>query len=106
MKHLQIYELYSPPNPGTGNVIDYEVGDTVVCIEGTAMPQGLKRLPRLEKDKEYKVIKLYQIPEDKYLGNKFLRVDVEDPKTGEVTKGWESTRFKLEYEFDADKYNM
>ena len=103
MKHLQIYELYT----GTGNVIDYEVGDTVVCIK-KAISKWYKgqKSSELEEGKEYKVIKLYQIPEDKYLGNKFLRVDVEDIETGIISKGWESTRFKLDMESDADKYNL
>jgi len=102
MKYLRTYELYT----GTGNEIDYAVGDTVVCVEGTKIPKGINKLPSLEEGNEYKVVKLYQIPEDKYLGNKFLRVDVEDTKTGKITKGWESTRFKLDYEFDAGKYNV
>ena len=105
MKHLKTFELYSPPNPGTGNEIDYEVGDTVVCVKA-GVPVMKPSRPNLEEGKDYKVIKLYSIPEDKFLGNKFLRVDVQNLETGEITKGWESTRFKLEMEFDADKYNM
>ena len=34
-----------------------------------------------------------------------MRVDVKD-ETGVISKGWESTRFKLDVEIDADKYNM
>jgi len=96
MRYIKTYELYT----GTGNVIDYEVGDIVVCLISTAPTTSL------EKGKEYKVIKIYQLPEDKYLGHKYLRVDVENIETGEITKGWRSTIFKLEMEFDADKYNM
>jgi hypothetical protein len=102
MRYLKTYELHSAP--GTGNMIDYEVGDTVVCVDDSKK-MSMRNFP-LVKGKEYKVIKLYQQPEDKYLGNQFLRVDVENTKTGEITKGWESTRFKLEMEFDAGRYNL
>ena len=65
MKYLRTYELFTPDGewnhkPGTGNEIDYAIGDTVICVEGTKIPKGLNRLPRLEEGKEYKVVNLYQ----------------------------------------------
>lgn len=103
MKYIKLFELFE-----TGQLIDYEVGDTVVCVEYTGLmsklPGSIKHV--LEIGEEYKVLKIYTLPEDKYLGNKFLRVDVEDLKTGEISKGWKSTAFKSDLEFNADKYNM
>lgn len=108
LKYLKTFELYSSPNPGTGNQIDYEVGDTVVCSDDIGHSGAARgnKLVDLNKNTQYKVLKLYKTIEDKFLGNKFLRVDVQNLETGEITKGWESTRFKLEFEFDADKYNL
>lgn len=91
----------------TGQIVDYNVDDIVICIKSA--PSKWYRdeeVSGLEKDKQYKVVKLYSIPEDKFLGNKFLRVDVQDIETGEISKGWESTRFKSDIEFMADIYNM
>lgn len=106
MKYLKTFELHQQAK--TGQIIDYEIGDIVVCIKDSGVmskiPGSIKHV--LEIGEEYKVLKIYTILEDKYLGNKFLRVDVENVKTGEISKGWESMRFKLEMEFDADKYNM
>jgi len=103
MKYIKLFELFE-----TGQLIDYEKDDTVVCITDSGLmskiPGSVKHI--LEVGKKYKVVKIYTIPEDKYLGNKFLRVDVKNIETGEISKGWESTRFKSELEFDADKYNM
>jgi hypothetical protein len=100
MKFLKTYELY------TGNNIDYTIGDTVVCSKDhIAQMKPTKYNPLKEGDK-YKVLKIYSPPEDKFLKNPFLRVDVENLETGEVSRGWESNRFKLEFEFDAGKYNI
>ena len=100
MKYLKLFELFE-----TGQLIDYEEGDTVVCVKDLFKNKG-GVVHGIQAGKEYKVIKIYTIPEDKFLGNKFLRVDVEDLETGEISKGWESMRFKSELEFNADKYNM
>ena len=113
MRYLKTYELF------TGNVVEYEEGDIVVCVndtQGWSSTGGLagstSGAPFLGKNKfldigkKYRVLKIYELPEDKYFGNKYARVDVEDIQTGEISKGWESTRFKQELEFDADKYNM
>jgi hypothetical protein len=35
-----------------------------------------------------------------------MRVDVEDLETGKKLRGFKSTDFKLDIEFDADKYNL
>ncbi len=91
----------------TGQIIDYNVGDIVICISGQPDKwyRG-KKVSGLKEGEEYKVIKLYSIPEDKFLNNKFLRVDVQNIKNNEISKGWESTRFKSNIEFMADIYNM
>ena len=99
MRYIKTYEVYT----GTGNEIDYGVGDTVVCVDDYTSKN--LRMP-LIKGKEYKVVRIFKMMEDQYLGNKFLRVDVEDPETGEITKGWESTRFKVDFESDAGLYNL
>jgi len=101
LKPIKAFELYT----GTGSMVDYEVGDVVVCINDKTKTGAYIDID-IDNGKKYKVIKIYQILEDKYLGNKFMRVDIQDLETGEITLGWESTRFKLEMEFDADKYNM
>jgi hypothetical protein len=98
MKYLKTYELYS-----TGQIIDYGIGDIVVCVDDHAKMS--MRMPLVKGDK-YEVLRIYTMPEDRFLGNKFSRVEVEDIKTGQVTRGWESTRFKIEMEFDVDKYNL
>jgi len=88
----------------TGNALDYEVGDTVVCIKSVKSGDAGKKI--LEEGNKYKVLKIYNLPEDKFLNNPFMRVDVEDIESGRITKGWQSTIFKVEVEFDADKYNI
>ena len=95
MKYLKTFELY------TGNGIDYDVNDIVVCIDSQLSQKNF-----LKEGNKYRVIKIYQIPEDKFLRNPFLRVDVEDVETGELSKGWRSNIFKTIIEFDADKYNL
>jgi hypothetical protein len=102
MKYLKLFELFE-----TGQLIDYEKDDIVVCIKSSpARWYKGELVSALEVGKQYIVVNLYQIPEDKYLGNKFLRVDVRNIETREISRGWESTRFKSELEFNADKYNM
>ena len=100
MKYLKTYELYS-----VGQNVEYEVGDIIVSI----LTKTNKNVPPryiLKEGEKYKAIRIYEIPEDKYLKNPFLRVDVENIETGEITKGWNSTFFKIDFEFDADKYNL
>jgi hypothetical protein len=97
MRFLKTYELY------TGNNVDYSVGDIVVCADDKI--KGIKTTSLKEGDK-YNVLKIYSNPEDKFLKTPFLRVDVENIETGEISKGWDSNRFKLEFEFDAGKYNI
>ena len=99
MKYLKTYEFY------TGNAIDYSEGDIVVCVESIKSKFKIPKHP-LEIGKKYKVLKIYQTKEDKFLKNNIIRVDVENVETGEISKGWATTRFKIELEFDADKYNM
>jgi len=101
MKYIKTYELYSK---STGNIVDYGAGDIVICTDGFWAIKSETSL--LEKNKKYRVLKIYNLPEDKFLGKIFLRVDVEDIETGDITKGWESTRFKSEMESDSDKYNL
>lgn len=106
MKYIKTFEYY---NTSTGNALDYDVGDTVVSTITritTYDPHDFSANPGLTSGRKYKVLKIYSIPEDKFLGNKFLRVDVEDLETGETLKGFKSTDFKIDIEFDADKYNM
>lgn len=101
MKYIKTFELV------TGAYVDYDVGDIVTCVTTTTSKWNKGELSSaLIKGKKYEVIKVYEIPEDKFLGNKFVRVDVKNLESGEISKGWESTRFKLEFEADADKYNI
>lgn len=100
MKFLKTYELY------TGNYVDYVVGDIVVCSDDVIIGLKYSKHNPLKEGDKYKILKIYNIPEDKFLKNPFLRVDVENLETGEISKGWESKRFKLEFEFDAGKYNI
>jgi hypothetical protein len=105
MRYIKTYELY---NTSTGHALDYDVGDTVVCVDDKKAgipPFTTSKTPLIE-GKKYKVLKIYKLIEDKFLKNKFMRVDVENLETGKISKGWESTRFKSEVEFDADKYNL
>jgi len=103
MKYLKTFELYT--SPGTGQHLDYDVDDIVICDMDKffSVITGEKLL---KKGNKYKVLRIYQIPEDKFLKNPFLRVDVQDLETDKITKGWKSTDFKTDVEFDADKYNM
>jgi hypothetical protein len=100
-RYLKTYELYS-----TGQIIEYGVGDIVVCVDDVIKNlKSFKHNPLINGNK-YKVIQIYKLAEDIFLNNDFLRVDVENLETGEISKGWESIRFKLEMEFDSDKYNL
>lgn len=96
MKYIKNFEFYSTE---TGQLFDYDIGDTVVCVE----PKN-----DLEMTKKYKVVKIYSLAEDKFLamGNPFMRVDVENIDTGEITKGWKSTYFKLDADFDREIFNI
>jgi len=98
MKYLKTFELYN-----TGNQLDYDVGDIVKCTNKNFKTTGYKLLTF---NKEYKVLKIYQIPEDKFLKNPYVRVYVQDVETGEILKGMRSDYFKHEIESDADKYNL
>jgi hypothetical protein len=99
MKHIKTFELYT-----TGQVIDYELGDIVVCVNDiTNNPSSILTLNKGDK---YKVVKIYRLPEDIYLKNDYLRVDIENIETGKISRGWESTRFKAEVENIADTYNL
>ena len=100
MRYLKTFELYT--KPGTGNPIDYEVGDIVVCIKAVYGDTE----NRIYSGTRYKVIKMYQLPEDKFLNNPYLRVDVENLETGILTKGWKSNWFVTEIEDNANKYNL
>lgn len=116
MKYLKTYELYNkynnikPVNQAPRNIgldVEYFVDDIVIC---TATKRD-KNNPTfgeviLQEGKKYRVLKIYQLPEDAYLNNPYLRVDVQDIETGEITKGWTSTLFKTEMEFDMGKYNL
>lgn len=100
MKYLKYFELAR-----TGNQLDYDVGDIVVCVNSFYKDfQGTETI--LEKDKNYEVLKIYKTPEDIFLKKPFMRVDVKDLESGEITKGWESNRFKIEMEYFSDLYNM
>jgi len=101
MKYLKTFELFSEPSPGTGRYIDYEVGDTVTCIEDFD-PFGKKTV---EKGEKFKVTRIWQTPEDKFLGNPYLRVDLISD-TGKVLRGMKSTMFTGEIETEMDKYNL
>lgn len=102
MKYLKTFELFSE----TGQALNYGVGDTVVCSDDEIKNLKSFKINPLNANQKYKVLRIYKTPEDKFLNNPYMRVDVENLDTGEVTKGWESKRFKVEMEFDADKYNI
>jgi len=112
MKYLKRFDSFGEEWT-TGQIIDYNVGDIVVCVK-QEVKAGIPpfTLPKitLKEGNKYKVLKIYEIPEDRYrtriTGNDYLRVDVEDIETGKISKGWRSTYFKAEIEFDADKYNL
>lgn len=103
MKHLKTFEFFSTD---TGQALDYDVNDIVICSDDKIPNlKSFKHNPLVNGDK-YKVLKIYNNLEDKFLKIDYKRVDVENLETGEISRGWESTRFKAEAEFDADKYNM
>jgi hypothetical protein len=103
MKYLKTFEFFSTE---TGQALDYEVGDNVICFDDEiANLKSTKPNPLINGDK-YKVLRIYNNLEDKYLNIKYKRVDVENLETGEISRGWESTRFKTESETIADKYNI
>ena len=103
MKYLKTFELYSS---NTGNIVDYKVGDIVVCSNDHIEQLKPTKYNPLKSGVKYKVLKIYNLPEDKFMKNPYLRVDVENLETGEISKGWESIRFKTEMESSADKYNL
>lgn len=96
MKYLKTFEFFETQ---TGQLCDFEKDDIVIS-------QITNKY--LIKGREYKVLKIYQLPEDKFLvmGNPFLRVDVENLETGEISRGWKSTDFKIDYESISDLYNL
>lgn len=98
MKYLKKFELYT-----TGNELDYNVGDTVVC--NTTHYDQKTQISVVEKGQKYKVLKIYSIPEDKFLKNPYLRIDIQD-ENGKVYKGFRSDHFKHEIEYDTNKYNL
>ena len=107
MKYLKSFEFFQTK---TGQALDYEVGDIVVCINDHQLHLQSQRpghkYVALDNGVKYKVLKIYNNLEDKFLNIKYKRVDVENLETGKISKGWESTRFQTETEFDAGKYNI
>ncbi len=102
MKYLKTFEFFETE---TGQVLDYSEGDTVVCSDDVS-PKNKNLLNPLKKGSKYRVIKIYSPIEDKFLKNPYMRVDVENLETGEITKGWESTRFQLDVEYMGNKFNI
>lgn len=103
MKYLKTFEFF---NTETGQALDYGEGDIVICSDDKIPNlKAFKHNPLIDGAK-YKVLRIYNNLEDKYLKITYRRVDVENLETGEITKGWESTRFKSDTEFDANKYNL
>ena len=100
MKYLKTFEFFETE---TGQVLDYSEGDTVVCSDDE---KDNIKLPALDKGSKYKVLRIYNNLEDKFLKITYRRVDVENLETGEITKGWESTRFQLDSEFVGWKFNI
>ena len=103
MKYLKTFEFFSTE---TGQALDYEVGDIVTCSEDKISNLKVFKHNPLINGAKYKVLRIYNNLEDKFLKIKYKKVDVENLKTGEISKGWESTRFQTETEFDAGKYNI
>lgn len=97
MANIKTYEEFSK----TGNFLDYDVNDIVICVKEN---DGLKKY--LNIGDEYEVLKIYQLPEDKFLKNDYMRVDVKHIETGIISKGWKSTLFKSELEYYADEFNL
>jgi len=100
MKYLKSFEL------ATGGAVDYDIGDTIICTNEIIHNLRSTKHNPLINGAKYKALKLYNTPEDKFLKTPYLRVDVENLDTGEISRGWESNRFKIEFEADADKYNI
>jgi hypothetical protein len=94
MKHLKTFEFFETE---TGQALDYGEGDIVICSDEKGV---------LDVGTKYKVLRIYNNLEDKYLNIKYRRVDVENMETGEISNGWESTRFQCDTEFDAIKFNL
>lgn len=103
MKHLKTFEYY---NTTTGQIVDYNVGDTIVCINDKIPNLKSTKHNPLKDGTKYKVLQIYKLAEDIYLKNPYMRVDIENLETGEISKGWETIRFKAEMESAADKYNF
>lgn len=103
MKYLKTFELYST---NTGQIVDYKIGDTIICIDDKIPNLKSTKHNPLIKDAKYKVLNIYKLAEDIYLKNPYMRVDIENLETGEISKGWETIRFKTEMESAADKYNF
>jgi hypothetical protein len=101
MRYIKTFEFFSTE---TGQALDYEEGDIVICSDDKYNPTG--KYFAIDKGDKYKVLKIYKLPEDKFLKKDYMRVDVVNLETNEITKGWESTRFKTTLEFDVDKYNL
>jgi len=98
MKYLKTFEFFETE---TGQILDYNEGDTVVCCDGKKNGAAI-----LEKGKKYRVLKIYKNVEDKFLKNPYMRVDVVDLETNEITRGWESTRFQQDVEYMGNKFNI
>ena len=104
MKYLKTFEYF---NTETGQALDYKEGDIVICSDAN-VPTNNKKflLSPLENGAKYKVLKIYNNLEDKFLKIKYKRVDVVNVETNEISRGWESTRFQADTEFNANKYNL
>jgi hypothetical protein len=100
MKYIKTFELYTESI--TGQFLDYNVGDIVISIEDHFIHHN----KILKKGNKYEVLRIYKIPEDKFLNNLYMRVDVKELDTNMILKGWKSTYFKSDVEFDSDKYNL
>ena len=96
MKHLKKYENYN-----TGNSLDYNVGDIVVLNKKKVNVPTI-----LDDNDKYEVIRIYSIPEDVFLKNPYMRIDIRNIRTDEIIKGYTSDLFRLEIENDADIYNI
>lgn len=101
MKYLKTFEFFETE---TGQALDYGEGDIVVCSDEKGVV--LNKFSALDIGAKYKVLRIYNNPEDKFLKIKYRRVDVENLETGEISRGWESTRFQADTEFYANKFNL
>jgi uncharacterized protein (UPF0179 family) len=102
MKYLKTFEFFETE---TGQILDYGEGDTVVCSDEVS-PKNKNLLNPLKKGSKYRVIKIYKNVEDKFLKNPYMRVDVVDLETNEISRGWESTRFQQDVEYIGNKFNI